>query len=80
MDTGSKREGNAAPERYVSETAFEELPEVFQKLAGLLGEDQFELVPAEEVPGELSYVKNGVIRLVYVMNDAVESFLVFGNA
>ena len=57
MDTGSKREGNAAPERYVSETAFEELPEVFQKLAGLLGEDQFELVPAEEVPGKLSYVK-----------------------
>ena len=80
MDTGSKREGNAAPERYVSETAFEELPEVFQKLAGLLGEDQFELVPAEEVPGKLSYVKNGEIRLVYLMNDAVESFLVFGNA
>lgn len=27
-----------------------------------------------------SYVKNGEIRLVYLMNDAVESFLVFGNA
>ncbi len=25
-------------------------------------------------------VKNGEIRLVYLMNDAVESFLVFGNA
>ena len=95
-----------APERYVSEKAFEELPDAFQKLAELLGEDQFELVavndekdPQDQKAGSESafseaiaeksddnmyrvdsYVKNGEIRLVYLMNDAVESFLVFGNA
>ena len=30
--------------------------------------------------GTVSYVQDGEIRLVYLMNDAVESFLVFGNA
>lgn len=98
MDTGNKR-GENGPERYVSETAFEALPDAFQKLAELLGEDQFELVPVEaddfrsagagsedstaEDAGNcetLSYVQDGKIRLVYLMNDAVESFLVFGNA
>ena len=106
MDTGNNTAGKTAPERYVSEKAFEELPDTFQKLAELLGEDQFELVAvndekdpqdqkaasesafseemAEKPDGNIyrvdSYVKNGEIRLVYLMNDAVESFLVFGNA
>ena len=105
MDTGNNPAGKAAPERYVSEKAFEELPDAFQKLAELLGEDQFELVAVnekdsqqmeadsesvfseemEEESGDkegraVSYVRDGEIRLVYLMNDAVESFLVFGNA
>lgn len=41
MDTGNNTAGKTAPERYVSEKAFEELPDTFQKLAELLGEDQF---------------------------------------
>ena len=106
MDTGNNTAGKTAPERYVSEKAFEELPDTFQKLAELLGEDQFELVAvndekdpqdqkaasesafseaiAEKSDDNMyrvdSYVKNGEIRLVYLMNDAVESFLVFENA
>ena len=106
MDTGNNTAGKTAPERYVSEKAFEELPDTFQKLAELLGEDQFELVavndekdpqdqkaasesafseemaekPDDNIYRVDSYVKNGEIRLVYLMNDAVESFLVFGNA
>ena len=75
MDTGSNITGKTASERYVSEKAFEELPDAFRKLAELLGEDQFELVAINE-----NYVCDGEIRLVYLMNDAVESFLVFGNA
>ena len=106
MDTGNNTAEKTAPERYVSEQAFEELPDTFQKLAELLGEDQFELVAVNDEKGPQdqkaasesafseaiaeksddniykvdSYVKNGEIRLVYLMNDAVESFLVFGNA
>ena len=81
MDTGNNTAEKTAPERYVSDKAFEELPDAFQKLAELLGEDQFELVAVNENRKEtVSYVKNGRIRLVYLMNDAVESFLVFGNA
>lgn len=102
MDTGNNTAGKTAPERYVSEKAFEELPDTFQKLAELLGEDQFELVavndekdpqdqkaasesafseemaekPDDNMYRVDSYVKNGEIRLVYLMNDAVESFLV----
>lgn len=102
MNTGNNTAGKTAPERYVSEKAFEELPDAFQKLAELLGEDQFELVavndekdPQDQKAGSESafseaiaeksddnmyrvdsYVKNGEIRLVYLMNDAVESFLV----
>lgn len=105
MDTGNKSVEKTAPDRYVSEKAFDELPDAFQKLAELLGEDQFELVAvngkdsqdmeadsesifSEETAekfrdkerGAISYVQDGKIRLVYLMNDAVESFLVFGNA
>lgn len=105
MDTGNNTAGKTAPERYVSEKAFEDLPDAFQKLAELLGEDQFELVAVNEKDsqdmeadsesifseetaeefrdkerGTVSYVQDGEIRLVYLMNDAVESFLVFGNA
>ena len=105
MDTGNNTAGKTAPERYVSEKAFEELPDAFQKLAELLGEDQFELVAVNEKDsqdvtvdservfseeteeesgdkerGAVSYVQDGEIRLVYLMNDAVESFLVFRNA
>ena len=42
--------------------------EVLEKLAQLLEQDQFELIFTEQD-----------IRLVYLMNDAVESFLVFQN-
>ena len=86
MDTGienrpeNKEQGNC-PDRYVSDTEFDKLPDRFQKLAELLSQDQFELV---EEPGredkENPYVNNRQIRLVYLMNDAIESFLVFGNA
>lgn len=48
MDTGNNTAGKTAPERYVSEKAFEELPDTFQKLAELLGEDQFELVAVND--------------------------------
>ena len=80
MNTGNNTAGKTAPERYVSEKAFEELPDAFQKLAELLGEDQFELVAVNEKDSQDIYVRNGEIRLVYLMNDAVESFLIFGNA
>lgn len=46
-----------------------DLPEAFLKLGELLEQGQFELLLTEEK-----------IRLVYLMNDAVESFLVFENA
>ena len=42
--------------------------EVIGKLAQLLEQDQFELIFQE-----------AKVRLVYLMNDAVESFLVFKN-
>ena len=48
MDTGNNTAGKTAPERYVSEKAFEELPDTFQKLAELLGENQFELVAVND--------------------------------
>ena len=43
--------------------------EVLEKLVQLLEQNQFELIFTEQD-----------IRLVYLMNDAVESFLVFQNA
>ena len=46
-----------------------QLPEAFQKLGEALEQGQFELLFTEEK-----------LRLVYLMNDAVESFLVFENA
>lgn len=46
-----------------------QLPEAFQKLGEVLEQGQFELLFTEEK-----------LRLVYLMNDAVESFLVFENA
>ena len=46
-----------------------QLPETFQKLGEVLEQGQFELLFTEEK-----------LRLVYLMNDAVESFLVFENA
>lgn len=46
-----------------------QLPETFQKLGEALEQGQFELLFTEEK-----------LRLVYLMNDAVESFLVFENA
>ena len=56
-----------------------------KKLAQLLEQDQFELILPENVqPDETKTEGEGTrgrdIRLVYLMNDAVESFLVFGNA
>ena len=46
-----------------------------EKLAQLLEQDQFELIFSESGAG-----RGQDIRLVYLMNDAVESFLVFQNA
>ena len=57
-----------------TESAYEEIPEAFQKLAQLLGQDQFELLfPDKDVENQ------DEMRLVYLMNDAVESFLVFSG-
>ena len=57
MNTGNNTAGKTAPERYVSEKAFEELPDAFQKLAELLGEDQFELVAVNEKGSQDIYVQ-----------------------
>lgn len=46
--------------------------DTFVMLEELLGQDQFELLPSKECDTER--------RLVYLMNDAVESFLVFRGA
>lgn len=59
--------------------------EVLDKLAQLLEQNQFELLFPETVQANTSTVsgekiQNMDIRLVYLMNDAVESFLVFRNA
>ena len=59
--------------------------EILKKLAQLLEQDQFELILPENVqPDETKTEGEGArgrdIRLVYLMNDAVESFLVFRNA
>ena len=48
--------------------------DVFTMLQRLLSQNEFELLPAENTSGQ------GDIRLVYQMNDTVESFLVFKNA
>lgn len=52
-----------------------ELPEVFSKLEELIWQNELELVirPSKENAGKNEY------RLVYLMNDAVESFLFFEN-
>ncbi len=59
--------------------------ETLEKLAQLLEQDQFELLIPKNMPGggrEASGEKSDKtdIPLVYLMNDAVESFLVFRNA
>ena len=59
--------------------------ETLKKLAQLLEQDQFELILPENVqPDETKIEGEGTrgrdIRLVYLMNDAAESFLVFRNA
>ena len=59
--------------------------ETLKKLAQLLEQDQFELILPENVqPDETKTEGEGTrgrdIRLVYLMNDAAESFLVFRNA
>ena len=56
-----------------------------KKLAQLLEQDQFELIFSEKIQKEALTSKTEVprgqdIRLVYLMNDAVESFLVFRDA
>ena len=67
------QENMSAEEAFMdTESAYEEIPEAFQKLAQLLGQDQFELLfPDKDVENQ------DEMRLVYLMNDAVESFLVF---
>lgn len=52
-----------------------EAMQAFQKLAELLAQDQFELLFPDKDAQEPDQ-----IRLVYLMNDAVESFLVFSGA
>ena len=70
------QENMSAEEAFMdTESAYEEIPEAFQKLAQLLGQDQFELLfPDKDVENQ------DEMRLVYLMNDAVESFLVFSGA
>ena len=70
------QENMSAEEAFMdTENAYEEIPEAFQKLAQLLGQDQFELLfPDKDAKNQ------DEIRLVYLMNDAVESFLVFSGA
>lgn len=70
------QENMSAEEAFMdTENAYEEIPEAFQKLAQLLGQDQFEvLFPDKDAKNQ------DEIRLVYLMNDAVESFLVFIGA
>ena len=56
--------------------------ETLKKLAQLLEQDQFELIlPENAQPDETKTEGEGTrgrdIRLVYLMNDAVESFLIF---
>lgn len=59
-----------------------ELPEPFYRLAELLEQDQFELLlPENEIEEDIQELhKKQDISLVYLMNDAVESFLIFHNA
>ena len=70
------QENMSAEEAFMdTESAYEEIPEAFQKLAQLLGQDQFEvLFPDKDAKNQ------DEIRLVYLMNDAAESFLVFIGA
>ena len=55
-----------------------ELPDTFYKLAELLEQDQFELLLSKNRIKDMNRKQD--IFLVYLMNDAVESFLVFHNA
>lgn len=55
-----------------------ELPDTFYKLAELLEQDQFELLLSKNKIKDMHRKQD--ISLVYLMNDAVESFLVFHNA
>ena len=53
----------------------------FEMLEELLEQEQFELLLSEETEvGKKGKQSSGDIRLVYLMNDAVESFLIFKNA
>ena len=56
-----------------------ELSDVFYRLEELLEQDQFELIFPED-KHKNTFPKQQDISLVYLMNDAVESFLVFHNA
>ena len=56
-----------------------ELSDVFYRLEELLEQDQFELI-FPEYKHKHEFPKQQDISLVYLMNDAVESFLVFHNA
>ena len=56
-----------------------ELSDVFYRLEELLEQDQFELI-FPEYKHKNTCQKQQDISLVYLMNDAVESFLVFHNA
>ena len=55
-----------------------ELPDTFYKLAELLEQDQFELLLSKNRIKDMHRKQD--ISLVYLMNDAVESFLVFHNS
>lgn len=56
-----------------------ELSDVFYRLEELLEQDQFELIFPED-KHKNTFQKQQDISLVYLMNDAVESFFVFHNA
>ena len=66
------QENMSAEEAFMdTESAYEEIPEAFQKLAQLLGQDQFELLfPDKDVENQHE------MRLVYLMNDEVDDEMV----
>ena len=57
------------------------MQDTFEMLEELLEQEQFELLFSEEAQPQRGEKQSpGDIRLVYLMNDAVESFLIFKNA
>ena len=54
--------------------------DTFEMLKRLLSQNEFELLLPEQTAAEAGQRKKEDIRLVYQMNDTIESFLVFKEA